>query len=306
MRNFFGLLFVTFFVMGVAPVAQAECALSHAPLPRGEIGLQLFQPMDEFAAKTAKDMGMKWLRLELYWDRLEPKSGQLDWAFFDSVMDRYGGNYQVMALFNHAPSWTKSLSKEDFAKASAHVMGQAAARYKGRVRAWEVFNEPNLAGYGWPDGADSSQRYSITLAAVGSAIRDADRDVLIVTGGLSPMGSKPADFLSAIVKNTPADCYDVIGLHPYGEADHLDRILQNGKVLTNKPFWFTELGADPEQQENILRQIFAQRDQIGLLFWFTDRDWGRFGEHYGLMDYKGRQRPSYDVFKTLQTDATKP
>ena len=120
------------------------------------------------------------------------------------------------------------------------------------------------------------------------------------------MGSKPADFLSAIVKNTPNDCYDVIGLHPYGEADHLGRILQNGKALTNKPFWFTELGAAPEQQENILRQIFAQRDQIGLLFWFTDRDWGRFGEHYGLMDYKGHRRQSYDVFKTLQTDATKP
>lgn len=306
MRHFFGLLSVIFFVIAAIPVAQAACALSHAPLPRGEIGLQLFQPMDEFAANTAKDLGIKWLRLELYWNRLEPKLGQFDWSFFDSVMGRYASNYQVMVLFNHPPPWSQSLSKEDFAKASAHAIGQAAGRYKGRVHAWEVFNEPNLAGYGWPDGADSLQRYSMTLTAVGSAIRDADKDVLIVTGGLSPMGSNPANFLSTLVKNTPADCYDVVGLHPYGEVDHLGRILRNGKSLTNKPFWFTELGAAPEQQENSLRQVFAQRDQIGLLFWFTDRDWGRYGEHYGLMDYKGRQRSSYDVFKTFQRKVAEP
>jgi hypothetical protein len=300
------------FALLSASVVQAECALSPEPHPRGEVGLQLFHADDAKAWNWAEDLGVKWIRAELRWDWLEPKDshGQLDWTYADRVIALAHEHSQkkLLVLFNHVPLWLKK--KPDLLPGrAAAALRQVATRYGNRVSSYEIFNEPNLPHFGWVDSwatpKDSAVAYSKTLAAASSAIREVDPRAFVISGGLSP-ANDPESYARWVIRTTPSNCYDALGVHSYGQQGRFAAIKRNANALfgqeqrPTKPLWITEHGSPTDTQHHeLLTTLFSEKDVFPIVFWFCDRDLGYFTERYGLRKKDGSEKENYQTFKQL-------
>ena len=289
--------------------AQADCALSPQPHPQGIVGLQLFYPDDPRSWEWADDLGVPWLRIELRWDWIEPHRGQFDASYADRVFDLAAQHPQkLMVLFNHVPEWaTRDL--ENFPVHAATALTWLATRNGARVSAWEIFNEPNLPGYGWPkvwnSAQDSATAYAKTLTAASSALRAIDGQAIVVSAGLSPQHD-PETYARWLVRLTPPACYDALGLHPYGQQGRFAAVQANAATLfaheqrPRKPVWFTEYGTDQNGQRSDLIKALAQdKGSSPITFFFTERDIGRFTDTYGLRRKNGDAKADYAAFKQL-------
>jgi hypothetical protein len=139
-----------------------------------------------------------------------------------------------------------------------------AARYRGRVTAYIVWNEPNLATE-WEGRPPDPVGYTELLCAAHAAVRAADPQALVVSAGLAPTNHNNDQalddrlYLQAMYAAGAAGCFDVLAAHPYGFAyppddpygahDGLNlarltdlRAIMIEEAGGEKPVWATELG----------------------------------------------------------------
>ena len=117
------------------------------------------------------------------------------------------------------------------------------------IRAWQIWNEPNIAAYWRP--APNPVAYAGLLAAAAIAVRAVDPQAEIVAAGLpsSVLGMQADWFLSWVYTATGAASFDSIAVHPY--APDAAGVLRNAERLravadrngdTDAGLWVTELG----------------------------------------------------------------
>src|SRR5207253_2842480 len=66
-----------------------------------------------------------------------------------------------------------------------------AGRYKGRIVAYQVWNEPNLARE-WQDRAPNSAAYVKMLKVCYASIKSADPTAIVISAPLAPTGNDDA------------------------------------------------------------------------------------------------------------------
>jgi hypothetical protein len=125
-----------------------------------------------------------------------------------------GGNYPT----NGAPDDPQDL---------ADFLSAMATRYEGRIRAYEIWNEPNLARE-WGGKTPDPVAYAEMLKLAYAAIKAADPNAMVISAGLSPTGTwddatRPDDWYLetlyiAMGGNGSAGYFDVLGLHAPGYA----------------------------------------------------------------------------------------
>jgi hypothetical protein len=138
-----------------------------------------------------------------------------------------------------------------------------AARYQGRIAAYEIWNEPNLNyewGYRRPDPAE----YTALLQSAYRAIKVVDPAALVISGGLAPTGDGnppeawgDLDYLAGMYRAGAQGYFDALGSHPYSfgrppDFDHADeitfsRIVRQRQIMLDyddgqTPIWITEMG----------------------------------------------------------------
>lgn len=300
-----------FFLLFSISIANASCALSPEPHPKSVVGLHLFYPDDQRSWQWSDELGITWTRLEIRWDWIEPYQGNFDSSYADSVFALASAHpkMRLMVLFNHPPLWTVK-TPDRLPTNAATAMTWLMKRYGNRISAVEVFNEPNLPQYGWPNAwstlKDSATAYANTLTAVSSAIRNIDKNVFVISAGLSPQNN-PEDFARYIVRFTPPECFDGLGLHPYGQKWRFQAIRKNAATLfaqeqrQPKPVWFTEYGSDTDSERPALLAALAiERIDTPIVFFFTERDFGSLvTESYGLRYKDGRAKQDFIEFKKI-------
>jgi polysaccharide biosynthesis protein PslG len=205
----------------------------------------------------------------------------------------------------------------------------ATKRYAARgVHTWEVFNEPNLTGYGWltreHDSRDYVPAYTLLLARVNAIVRKNDPKGVVVLGGLAGDNERtlsPEETMRTIYRLGARKCFDVFAYHPYGYQNRfseararIEAILAAGKDV-GKRVWFNEYGwtdyasmdmeVHPTAETNPLMAAFKQRKQAHALFWFAAKDYSaqRRTPTFGLADYDLKKRPSFKTFKYLVQQA---
>ncbi len=288
--------------LGLALGCHAATACQPAqtmPAEKPIVGLQLFYADDARSWALADSLGARWVRLELLWRLVEPQPGRYDWAVADRILEpAIKRQWGILALLNHPPDWVKPETlSQDFARFAVAVMDRYGVDVRpDGVRYWEIFNEPNLSGFGWPDEGlaveANAARYGAMLASTNAAIRPRHPQAVLVSAGLSPDGQNPEQFLRALYGTGHARCFDILGLHPYGRENRLIETLHNAQGLmqemgdAGKPVWFTEYGtARDSDRARLIHATFAETAQLTALFWFNERDIHRFTDRYGLVDY---------------------
>ncbi len=180
-----------------------------------------------------KDMGFTWVKQGFGWRDIELAKGEFDWDHTDPIVSKvqeYGG-LDLLARVDSPPVWAQAgncslqgppRALEDF----ADFLTALATRYRGRIRAYEIWNEPNLARE-WCDESPDPAAYVRLLAVAYKAVKAADPSALVISAGLAPTGDHPpvaipdTDYLVAMyeaMNRSSAGHFDVLGVHAAGYA----------------------------------------------------------------------------------------
>jgi hypothetical protein len=134
-------------------------------------------------------------------------------------------NIKVLGILNSTPIWAAVANTLPLAGMPADnalfaaFAGLAAARYKGKVTAWEVWNEPNAIMF-WQPGPNAAQ-YTALLKAVYPAIKAADPDAVVVAASVGStidwfgLTVNPVRFVSEMYDAGAAGYFDALSFHPY-------------------------------------------------------------------------------------------
>ncbi len=244
--------------------------------------------------KAIKDLGFGWLKQQIEWKKFEQAKGQYDWAEIDRAVDTCNKNgiYLLLSVVK-APDWARGpnpdtsvegppTDPEDF----ADFMGAMAARYKGRVQAYEIWNEQNLH-YEWGNEQIDAARYVQLLAAAYRAIKAADPQALVISGALTPAGTVPGPdgrllaaedvtYLRQMYQAGLKNYCDAVGVHPSGYNIPPDEDWQTYQDPTAK---FRGLWDTPHYSwsfkgvmENY-RQVMAENGDGNKRLWVTEFGW---------------------------------
>lgn len=214
---------------GAVPVPAREVALGEPPPPSTHIAPALgMNVADLDNVPLLHELGATLAKGFVDWARTEPEPGAFDWRDADNTLLAFerAGLRPVLRLHN-APRWSHPAAEPpntppDDPAAFARFAAAVAARYRGRVVAYELWNEPNLA-HEWAGAPDPAAYVALARAAY-PALRGADPGAEVIIGGLASThtGSASAmsdlDFLAGMYAAGAARglTHDAIATHPYG------------------------------------------------------------------------------------------
>lgn len=170
-----------------------------------------------FAA--AHRAGVKYLRCAFSWNGIEPERGQFKWTFWDKLVSLAEQNrIGLIPYVAYTPQWAAREPK-DFWKQPprdpqlyAEFMYQLASRYRGRVRSWEIWNEPDNKDY-W---LGTAEEFAELTRLAARRVREADPGAVLLLGG---MASGPSNFFQALIARFHIDrTVDVVAMHAYPES----------------------------------------------------------------------------------------
>lgn len=210
------------------------------PLPMGspEYGMHTFLwwrfDTLERDIKLVRDSGFSWVKQNFGWKDMEPSKGQFDWRKSDRIVLAINdAGMDMVVRLDYAPEWAapgchsddpgKNLiqgpprNAQDFANFATAV----ATRYRGRIRAYEIWNEPNLARE-WCGKAPNAKEYTDLLRAAYTAIKAADPTAWVISAGLSPttrndnVARPDVYYLQEMYTAGAGKYFDLLGVHGAG------------------------------------------------------------------------------------------
>jgi hypothetical protein len=251
---------------------------------------------------------------------VEPKRGVFVWKDADAEVDRWAGKegMNLLPIFGYTPKWASSgpNGENSYPPKDLHdwsdFVFRMVSRYKDRVKAWEVWNEPNIAFW-----TGSIEEYADLMKSACVAAKKADPGCKILLGGVA--GFDP-QYLKRIYGYGCEPYFDIMGVHPYQFDDKfndgyfvsqlrdLHRLMaEHGDA--QKEIWLTELGwsnGDPKITEPVQARLLAQcfitsltlRDaNVAKTFWFSIKDWG--GPGFGLLRDNGTPKPALGAYSVV-------
>jgi polysaccharide biosynthesis protein PslG len=174
--------------------------------------------------KIARSAGVHYLRCGFSWNGIEPERGDYRFDFWDKLVEEASrANIELVPYVAYTPEWA-ARSKEEFWKQPpsvpadyATLMRKLAERYRGRIRHWELWNEPDNKEY-WNGSPDD---FATTIILAAQAVREVAPETVLVLGGMS---QGPGSFFDVLVSRYHVEQYvDVLALHAYPESWHEER-----------------------------------------------------------------------------------
>lgn len=239
----------------------------------------------ERALRMIKEVGFAWVRQEFAWADLEIHAkGDFEDrrnAPFRSAWDKYDNivglteqhGLQMIARLDAPPKWAHAGYKDlgdkgppakfdDF----ADFVGAVVGRYKGRIRYYQIWNEPNIYPE-WGEQQVNPEDYAKLLCMAYARAKQIDPNVVIIAAALAPnneqSGFPPGGlsdliFFQRIYNAGAGRCFDIASAQGYGlfsgpgdqrlnwretnVARHVlmrDIMVRNGDA--HKPIWLAEV-----------------------------------------------------------------
>lgn len=197
-----------------------------------EYGIQTFLwwwLAEEDLAMT-QDLGFEWVKQSFAWRDIETlEKGKFDWYRPDVIVDMVQqAGLKLLVRIDRQPFWSQENDwppLENAPPADLNDFGDfcsaMAERYRGRIAAYQVWNEPNLSRE-WGDEPPDPAAYTELLKVCYEAIKAADPEAIVVSAGLAPTGTglplaiPDAEFLQGMYDAGAADYFDALGLNAPG------------------------------------------------------------------------------------------
>ncbi|MDZ4678228.1 MAG: cellulase family glycosylhydrolase [Oligoflexia bacterium] len=277
--------------------------------------------------EVIKDMGAKWIRIDMNWEYMEPTKDNWEFTLFDKIVKAAKDNgLKIYATLAYAPAWASSNGKSNGipdAEGWKRFVRVAVERYKNDIPVFGIWNEPNLEGF-WVGTSD--QYVELLLKPAYTVIKSINENLIVAGPDLAHLyksNISMGDFFNSIKKLNGRNYLDIIAHHIYAGDDFskkvngysfagftykdgLKQLLEKGGV-TDKPVWITEFGIDAnvtgelKQTEGISSQLkfMATQSWIKNAFIYELVDDPSIDWQYGLINRNNQPRPVYYEVKKL-------
>ncbi len=267
------------------------------PVPKPDIGVQgqFVGPEGDTGIDLAADLGVGWIKQQVDWNSVEYARGLYRWDELDHLIAlAQARGLKIMLSVARAPGFSRPEPiEEDGPPADFTIfrdfLHALSSRYKGRVAAYELWNEPNLRRE-WR-GLDLSAEKFVELIKEGSSgARDGDPDAIVISGAPAVTGIDDGvnaiddrKYLRAMIAAGVAQYVDVIGVHPYGAANPPDERASDAAHTrpdynSHPSFFFLDT---LEDYHAILNEA-----QIDKPLWVTEFGWPSI-DRFGNVDTAG-------------------
>lgn len=204
-------------------------------------GIQAFLWWDSWEVGVHLD----WVKLMMFthvkqvfpWQDMEPRPGEWTFEQPDALLEEIERRgLRLVARLGDVPDWAHPQRPREtygdfldtppdpeYMEAWANFCATVAQRYKGRIAAYQIWNEPNLARE-WGNRPPDAAGYVELLRRCSEAIRAADPDAVLISAGLAPNGQYNDDahrddiYLNDMYLAGFQEYIDVVGVHAPGFA----------------------------------------------------------------------------------------
>ncbi len=277
---------VAFMAASAMGAVWAPCGVRAEPRPyifgSGHFLSKWFEPTrplsyDSECMDKIVEMGGTSVWIDFPWAAMEPSPGQIDWSYADYQVDTAEAHgLEMFAFAGTTPEWAKlypalpshrTPPAEEYVDEFQSFHTQLAARYAGRVKYYQFWNEPS--GCGWiNEGCANGDQYDLFTLWLGrwyQAMKAGDATCVLSAAGLDgyppPYVQGMYDYIAA---HGGGEYFDAISVHPYGDplnweavADTYATMVANGDA--HKRIWITEWGyaTPPMSQQQQANNVTA-------------------------------------------------
>ncbi len=181
--------------------------------------------------------GFGFIRQLLPWEQIEKQPGVYDWALFDKLVEKAQvRGIQVLFRLDRPPPWSRLRQMEGWTEQQKleltgppdnyddfyNFVSRVTERYKGRVKYYQIWNEPNLTRE-WNGKRVDAPRYVELLKGAYQRLKAADPTAIVLSAPLSPTDEQDTTialndlvYLNQMYKAGAKDYFDILGLQIYG------------------------------------------------------------------------------------------
>jgi hypothetical protein len=309
----------------------------------------------EQIVRLASEAGFHFLRQEFPWQDIEihgkgdfedrrNEPARSAWDKYDQIVDlaeKYG--MELIVRVSTPPAWSRgqgdavgTFAPPDNYDDFGDFVHALASRYKGRIKYYQIWNEPNIYPE-WGNYAISPEDYTRLLKIGATRAREADPGAVIISGALASTialqpGAAPPNnalndllFLERMYAAGAAPYFDIMAMQGYGLWSGPTDRRMHSRVMN----WLSEMGwnavpdevADkrfgqvtPEQQARYTPLAYQRAQEewpwLGVInTWYFKRatdEWqqqGRPEAYFRLADPDFTLQPVYDSLKQYMTAA---
>lgn len=274
-----------------------------------------------------KDMNISWSREEFVWNIIEPVKGKYNFEPYDRSMGYLkDANINVLGILDYSSNWASTCPTcENPDKYMPNMeewrgyVGTVVDRYKGQVKYWQIWNEPNVPIFFKPQ--PDVAKYMDLLKNSYEVIKQKDKDAKVVLAGTSGVDMA---YLRMLKDMGGAQYFDVLAVHPYSfdfrtppEVSFMTNLRNAEKIaeeFNNKPIWLTEFGwptdrgtglSEDAQARYLIRTYVMSFSfpNVKKLFWYDFRNDGSnvdYHEHnFGIINQDYSKKKSYYAYSNL-------
>lgn len=285
-------------------------------------------------AQLARNAGGRWNRWEFRWERIQPVAGHFDWAESDRLVNESeAAGLEIQGVLIGLPGWALDpanglprgigLAWDAPGNLWTQYVRDVVGRYRGKIRYWEVWNEPDSKPFWSQTIGDYYQMLRVTYLAV----KASDPTAQVLLGGLTYWHDPT--FLDALLDLVSRDAsaranngyFDIVSWHVYSRpAEILERVpwtrTRLAVTVGAKPIWINEANVPPwddspfndyrpfqwaattAEQASFVIQLFAYALATGVerVIVYRFQDVGE-KESWGFQRTDGSLRPAYAAFQ---------
>lgn len=257
--------------------------------------LDVFQNRD---VPLAHDMGFGWVKQRFPWRDIEHEKGAYDWFRADEMVTAVEqAGLKFLVRIDQQPLWSvislpsaqitpnqPPVNFQDFGD-FCHVL---ASRYRGRIAAYQVWNEPNLSRE-WGERAPDPAEYTALLKVCYEGIKSADPQAIVITAGLAPTGTEPPlampddRFLQGMYDAGAAAYFDVLGLNAPGFKAPPETAPEDGVTVEGLGGHRWNVFRHVEDMRAIMVQNGDEAKQVAIL----EMGWALYQEYHPSYTWHG-------------------
>ena len=273
----------------------------------------------ERALQMIHDAGFRWIRQEFPWEDIEIHGkGDFEdrrwephrsaWDKYDNIVDlaaRY--EIKVIARLSTPPDWTRAendefsdLTPPDHYEDYGDFVHAVVSRYRGRVRYYQIWNEPNLVRE-W--GRVSARDYVALLKIAYTRAKEADPDCVILAGALSATielddqewgkGINDFVYLQQMYDAGATPYFDIMSMQGYGLwSGPTDRRMRPRVINFSRPRY--------------VREIMVANGDAHKPVWISELDWSPVPVDippvYGRVTEEARARYVVEAYERMDRE----
>ncbi|UCC62626.1 MAG: hypothetical protein JSV36_17990 [Anaerolineae bacterium] len=259
----------------------------------------------ERVLQMVSQAGFGWIRQEFPWEDIEIH-GQGDfedrrhephrsaWEKYDHIValaEKYG--LEIVARLSNPPAWSRAAGDENGTRAPpddlddyGDYVAAVVGRYKGRVRYYQIWNEPNIHPE-WGNLPIDPEGYVELLKVAYSRAKETDPGCVIVSVALAQtielgdcIGGYNCNlndflFLQRLYDAGARDYFDILAVNDYGMwSGPYDRRMRPRVINFSRPMY--------------IRDIMVKNGDAAKPIWFTEMNWNAIPDGHPAYPSYGR------------------